>query len=143
MATSRYYVLPPESHVGELSGEESTRPKHMGRDDVEGYGSALAPPPASYDGPTNGDGEVFFTHVHAETAAHADIKADGESLLVGDMPNADVPPSALAKQLNSKYRPQDLAKLKEIRGDRFREQVRELNPNEWADRMGGGSGAFE
>lgn len=145
MATSKFYVLPPVEVEDDATGELVTIPKHTDRDDVLSYDGALAPPPSAYDGPTNADGEAYFAHVHAESTGHDAIQSDGDPLLVGEMPEADVPPEALGDAMNKKYRPQTLEELKQQVGVALGrpDEFRDLDPEEWAQRMGGGDGALK
>lgn len=153
MTDSRLYVLPPESRFDESLDENIQYPRHTDLDGAEQYGSALAPPPASYSGSTTADGEAYWARVHASQAAHDTIQGDEDTLLVGEMPEADVPPSAAASALNGKFRPQSEQEFlnreyKQAGVSSWsdfkpaRDDLRDLDPDEWASRLGGGSGAF-
>lgn len=144
MASSKFYVLTPIEVQDATTDELVTIPEYTDRDDVLSWDGSFAPPPGAYDGATNADGEIYYTHVHAEQAAHDAIQADDHALLIGEMPAADVPPSALGDALNQKYRPQTLDELKAQVGRALGrpEEFRDLDSDEWASRLGGGSGAF-
>lgn len=144
MAFSKFYVLTPVEVQDESTGELVTIPENTDRDDVLSWDGSLAPPPGAYGGSTNADGEVYYAHVHAEQAAHDAIQADDHALLIGEMPDADVLPSALASAMNEKFRPQNLDQLKAQVGRALGrpDEFRDLDPDEWASRLGGGSGGF-
>lgn len=144
MAYSNFYVLPPVEVTDDATGDLVTIPKHSDRDDVHSFDGGLAPPPGAYSGPTNDDGEVYFVAVHAEQAAHDALQGDGDVLHVGDMPSADVPREALSEAFNAKYRPQNLGELKAQVGRALGrpDEFRDLDPDEWATRLGAGESVF-
>lgn len=150
MTSTRVYVLPPTTVEDPDTGEDVTRPKYMGRDDVEGYNGSLIPAPGSWPGATTSGGDVFLAGVTAEQTAHDAAQDASDVWLIGTMTGADVSPSDAAEYLNNHFRVDlsgiddaDVVRAFEELLDLLGPEYRRLSAEEWANRLGIGSGAFD
>jgi hypothetical protein len=150
MTETKVYVLPVVQTTDSTTGEEVSQPKYVDRKDVEGFNGSLISKPPDFPGFSNVSGQVYVASVTAEEPIHDEAIIDVDTWLVGESERSTVTPEQLAEYLNDEFRidlsgitEQAVVQAFEELSEQLGPEYRRLTPEEWANRLGFGTGAFD